>query len=216
MTKVVEGTQKCVNFEPINNLLDQPNESLCRFGPLDICSSTFVTVITPEEIDREQLVDGGWCFWGSVYYFSHFHTDRWWKQQQVNLKIQFPPQKTGKKKRKMLAVWLLFQVFQSVFMIGAYSDMDTLRYRTSGKELPGSFSISRECSRHYCEAVVFLFSDVSHTHLKDDKPVLMFILNEQDCSSAVLRSVPVNKKCTDIFWWMTNAMNFPAWKIFFS
>lgn len=88
--------------------------------------------------------------------------------------------------------------------------MDTWRDCTSGKELPGSFSISRECSRHYCETVVSLFSDVSHARWKDDKPVLMFILNEPEWSSAVLRSVPVKKKCTDIFWWMTNAMNFPT------
>lgn len=42
------------------------------------------------------------------------------------------------------------------------------------------------------------FSDVSHTRLKDDKPVLLIILNEEEWSSSVLRSVPVNEKCTAI------------------
>lgn len=31
------------------------------------------------------------------------------------------------------------------------------------KKLPGSISVSRECSHHYCDAVVLFFSDVSHS-----------------------------------------------------
>lgn len=41
LTKVVEEILKSAQFKLVNNLLDQPNESLYRFDPLDICSSTF-------------------------------------------------------------------------------------------------------------------------------------------------------------------------------
>lgn len=66
----------------------------------------------------------------------------------------------------MLAVWLHFQVLQSIFRRRLTMIWTREETAHQEKKLPSSFSVSRECSHHYCDAVVSLFSDVSLFLLK--------------------------------------------------
>lgn len=78
------------------------------------------------------------------------------RQQHVEFKNSISCSKNRKKKKDVGGL-TSFSGLSVRFHEGAYSDMETLRDCTSGKELLGSFSILRECSHHYCEAVVSLF-----------------------------------------------------------
>lgn len=144
---------------------------------------TFAQVILEQKKHQRRLIGSTWwmevgCFQVLFIISPTLTLTDGGSSKKLNLEIHFPVQRTEKKNRKMLAVWLHFQVFQSIFR--RRLTIIWTREETAHQEKSFQARFLFQENVHYCDAVVSLFSDVSHACWKDDKPVLLFILNEQE------------------------------------